>query len=278
MRTRIRAVESIKKLTHAIEMVAMAKSKSTENLLSGFKSYFSSVESLLGVLLSNITIEDNPFFESKPHALKKVLCVFTSDTGLCGSHNFNVLRKADGFMQEWGKDNVFLVTVGKKGFNHFIKKGIIPVENILDLHGRYSKEIAMKLLKTLIKMFLSEDVGEIYLAYTQYISPSRRISVLEKFLNVACPLASLKTEYILDPGPKEIANKLIFEYLAGKIKMVLLHAFASEHAARLIAMSESTKNAKELLESLILYRNKIRQATITSQILEVVSSAEAMKG
>ncbi|MBF0522313.1 MAG: ATP synthase F1 subunit gamma [Candidatus Omnitrophica bacterium] len=278
IKNRIRAVEGIKKLTHAIEMVSMSKSKAVENILAGFKGFSANVDSMLDHLLSSQESYSHPLLEKKPLITQKALCLITSDTGLCGTYNNTIIRKAEEFIKQYGKENVRLITVGKKGFSYFSRKGVSATDVFLELHGRYSKTTAGKILATLLNKFLSNDVGEVYIAYTKHISATRRTPVVEKFLNIEPSFSTKKTELILEPNFDKILDKLLLEYLSGKIKIILLNAYAAEHSARLIAMGEATTNAKELLESLILQRNKLRQSTITSQLLEIVSSAEAMKG
>jgi F-type H+-transporting ATPase subunit gamma len=167
--------------------------------------------------------------------------------------------------------------VGGKAARFFRKKGLEPASSYEGLYGRYSEGIRNSLARDLAGLFLKGVVSEAYLAYTSFISTSRHQPVVEKILNIERPEPAA-ARYLTEPGAGRILEGLIPLYISAKIKQAMLNAFASEHAIRLFAMSEATDNAGELLDGLLLLRNKVRQAGITTEIIEVISSASAMKG
>ncbi len=278
IKSRIRGIESTKKLTKAMEMVSIAKLKKMEKILGNSNFYFLKVEEFLKNVLSTAEGINNPYLrQPKAQGGRVLLCIVASDTGLCGTYNQNILRAAEKFLQKFDKNSIDLVVVGRKGFSYFKRKGYEVKHSFLGFNGRYSDALSEKILNTLTGMFLSGEVDEVYLAYTKIESASRYKIVLEKFLNISY-VKDTKKEYIFEPGQESILKKLLPMFISNKLKVVLLNAFNSEHQARAVSMGGATKNAIELLEAMILLRNKMRQANITREIMEVISSAEALKG
>jgi F-type H+-transporting ATPase subunit gamma len=277
LKNRIRSIENTKKVTSAMEMISMVKLNRIYNVLSGLKSYTIRLESLLYDLLDETESFFNPFLERREKIRTLALCVVTSDSGLCAGYNNNVVRIAEEFIRRQGDLPVKLICVGKKGFNHFRKRQDVEIlHSYLGLHGRFSPEIADEISKKLIRTFLHREVDEVDIAYTHL----ERSFVVRpqgiKFLNID-PKPGKKTEYICEPDKEGILAKLIPEYLSMQFRLILLSAFASEHSARTLAMKTATDNARDLLEELILQRNKLRQAKITQDMTEIISSAEALK-
>jgi F-type H+-transporting ATPase subunit gamma len=277
IKRRIRSIENTKKLTRAMEMISVSKLKRSGRMRENSKLFFSKIESILFNLLSGGENTGHPFLEERPDKQKIGFCILTSDTGLCGNYNHSVIRTAENFLSKYHPENVKLVALGRKGFIHFRKKGFSITHSYVGFNGRYSKELSEKLLKCLTMMFLSAEVSEIYIAYTRPETAARRKAVVEKILNIDFVKAK-EIEYIYEPNRARILEELIPVYLSNKITMTILSAFTSEHQARAISMGEATNNATELLEGLILSRNKIRQSNITREIIEIISSAEALKG
>jgi F-type H+-transporting ATPase subunit gamma len=175
----------------------------------------------------------------------------------------------------YGRDKVRLSIIGKRGFNHFKRTGMAVEQVYIELNSRYCQEISAKILNNLTAPFLSGEVDEVYMAYTYFESAARHKPTIEKLLNIDSPVAR-QQEYIFEPGINEILKELIPVYLENKMKSILLNSFAAEQSARIMAMSEAKENTKELLEGLILLRNKVRQANITQEMMEIISSAETL--
>ena len=277
IKNRIRSVENTRKVTNAMEMISVAKLRPLENRLPAQRAYFLNLERLLKKLLPRQKGEIHPFAAGRNLKGKLALCVITSDTGLCGMYNHDILHLADDFINRNGEDKILLITIGRKGLNYFKKKGINPREKFIELNGRYSDEISNEILKTLTDIYLSGEAYEVYLAYTYFTSPARHKPVIEKILNITLDADSNALEYLFEPDINSILAELIPVYLSHKVKSAILNSFASEQAARMVAMGEATKNADELLEDLILSRNKLRQANITKELMEIVSSAEVLR-
>lgn len=292
LKTRIRATENIKKITKAMEMISVAKLKPIENMLISVGQYFHKIDFIVKSIIASSQDLRHPLLDNRKKGYKTILCVITSDTGLCGMYNNNIIRFSEGFINKYDKRNISLMLIGKKGINHFKKSGIDIIKTYPELHGRYSRDMADDILQQLLNVFLSGNAEEIYIAYTVFESSSKFKPVIEKFLNIELniptkyenleireeniPGLTVAGGYIFEPGVKILMEEILPVYLLNKLRFIFFNTFASEHAARVISMGEATENAKDLLQNLILIKNKIRQAGITNEIIEVSSAAEAL--
>jgi F-type H+-transporting ATPase subunit gamma len=240
------------------------------------------MDQMLGHLASGTTEEIlHPFFEERP-IKKKTLVVFTSDRGLCGSYNSNIIRRAMRWIDESGDVEIELVTIGKKG-NDFFKRRPYTITNYYgDWGGVLDYDKARRIVSFLTERFVSGQTDEISLLFTRFLSMVKYRITRERYLPVARPEVAEETgltkDYIFEPSPDKIYAALMPGYATTKMVTALVESFASEHGSRMIAMSAATKNAGEMIDNLTLEYNKARQAQITKELLEVVSGAEALKG
>jgi len=276
IKSRIRSIESTRKLTRAMEMISISKLRKSTGILAATQEYHTAIEALLGNLLCREKVLDHPFLKQGEDKDKVALCVVTSDNGLCGAYNHALIYMAENFLRRYPRTGVTLVTVGKKSFTYFNKRGFTIARSFVGLNGKFSDEVSGGLRETLTALFTSGKASEVYVAYAR-MQGTRYKPAVEKLLNIDC-VAHKEVDYIFEPALPEILEQLIPAYLASKIRLTLLHAFTSEHQARAVAMGEANQNATELLDGLVLMRNKVRQANITREIIEIISSAEALKG
>lgn len=276
IKSRIRSIENIGKITNVMELISAAKLKNVERALKDTRSYLAKLESLLNNLCGNAGVAGHPLLLAREKIKNIILCVFTSDTGLCSSYNNNILHAAEDFINAKGPDSVELVIIGKKGCSYFKKRGRCLLNTFTEVRGTYSEPLCRQLVEQLTDAFLSKKADAVYMAYTHFHSSSRHTPTIKKLLDVEYK-KSEELEYILEPDLAGILNRLIPEYLFTKTRVIFQEALTSEHAARVMAMSQANDNAEELLDSLLLLRNKVRQAGITRDIMEIVSSAEALK-
>jgi len=277
IKNRIHSVQSATKVTHVMEMVSVAKLNQIDKTLFALRPYQAALETMFQHAISTYQDEENVFFRPRTVKEKIVLCIVTSDNGLCGLYNHNVLRRADQFIKEHGQGNVKLILIGKKGVNYFKNKNMEILNRYVGLNGRFDSLISDQITMILMNLFSSQQTDEVHVVYTYFKTGFAQDAVIEKFL----PLdLSQKTdgEYIFEPGQKVLADQLLLKYLITKMRLVFLQAFTSEHATRSLAMRSATSNGEELLDGLILLRNKVRQANITQDMLEIISSSEALKG
>ena len=294
IKNRIRSIENTRKVTSAMQMISATKLSRLDSRLIQNRPFAREIESILSNLLLGRSMSLNPFLEPRLSGERIVLCVITADNGLCGVYNNNVISQAEDFINRRGRDKVKLVIVGKKGWSYFKNYRENILHSYLGLSGRYSDKVCEELLSNLTNLFLSKQADEIYFVYTRFKNALTNQVVVEKFLNIdpstwfdcahhkslrtSIKPGEAKNEYIIEPNISRVMEELIPEYLAARVRLMLLEAFTSEHASRLVAMRTATENAKDLLNSLVLLRNKVRQASITREIIEIVSAAEALKG
>ena len=206
------------------------------------------------------------------------MVVFTSDRGLCGSYNANIIRRATAFAQEHAGTETMLVPVGKKGYDWFKSRPWPLGERYIDWQGNLDFERVKGITRYLLDLFESHKVDRVSLLYTQFISTVSYRVALDPFLPITPPegLQGQTEEYIFEPNPEEIFHRLLPAYALTRVQTAMAEALASEHGARMFAMSNATANASEMIDHLTLVRNKARQASITKEMLEIVSGAEAL--
>ncbi len=277
IKNRIRSIENTRKVTSALEMISLSKLHRVDNPLFALRPYFSATESLLNDLLNSKGSVSHPFIGEKIENAKLGFCIITSDSGLCGLYNNNMIRFTDELINKYGKDNIKLILIGKKGFNYFKRHNINILNSYIGLNGRYSLKVCDEITNYLGNIYLSGEVNEVRVAYTHYQTALTLKPTINKFLNIE-KVATQEEEFIFEPDKEKILEELIPKYLAMKMRYFILEAFTSEHSARAVAMKTATDNARELLRLLVLLRNKVRQANITQEIMEVIGSAEALKG
>jgi len=277
IKSRMRSVTNIRKITRAMEMVSMSKLNRVRSSLFSMRHYFARLQAMLDDFLEHTGYPSHPLFEKRPPGGKVGLCVITSDTGLCSTYNQSIIKFSESFLAGYKKESVKLVTVGKEGYHYFKRAGFDIKSSYLELHGRYPKKLSDKMAYDLTGLFLDRVVDEIYIAYTHFESTLRHRPRIEKFVNIEYSKKGNKDFLILEPDEAGVADELVPRFLFEKFHLILLEALTSEHAARMFAMKTATDNANELMDTLTLLRNKARQAAITKEVIEIASGAEAMR-
>ena len=282
IKSRISSTENTKKIMRAMEMVSVSKLRRIENSLKFSQNYFLKLDQLFRRLAGKKENREHPIFKGTANARRIVVCVFTSDTGLCGAYNNRILDLTRQFTGQLpsGKELQF-VAIGKKGFKSLRQKEYPVLKSYLDLYGRFSGELADRISSDLYNIFISGEEARVVLIYTRYKSALKLEPVVEELIDLNTPTANpneSSIEYIVEPDAGRIWEDLLPEYVRAKIRRAMLEAFMSEHSARIVAMKQATDNAKELLETLVLLRNRIRQYSITKEVIEIISSSEALKG
>ena len=283
VKKRIKSVVSTKRITKAMEMVAAAKLRRAQQRVEDARPYNAKLDLILSHLAA-ASSEDisHPYFEEREIIKKKTLVVVTSDRGLCGSYNANVLRRANKWLEDNKDFEIELVTVGKKTHDFFKRSEYDIIGNFVDWGGVLDYDKTREMVKLLTGRFLNGETDEINLLFTRFISTVRYKLSLERYLPIARPEveeeSGYSTGYIFEPDPETIYNALLPNYATSKMIMAVAEALASEHGSRMMAMSNATSSAEEMVDNLTLEYNKARQAQITKELLEVVSGAEALRG
>ena len=281
IRNRIVSVSSTMQITSAMKMVSAAKLKKAQDAITSMRPYASTLNNLIQNLSSSLEPDMNSPFVSVREKNSILLVAITSNRGLCGAFNSNVIKKTRQLIiEEYSNKKVSLITIGKKGSEILGKKGkIISTHDYIfdDLNYKKANEIS----KQIMDGFIKELYDEVILVYNRFKNAATQIVETETFLPIEENLdeESLKSpDYIFEPNQSEIVNELLPKALGIKFFKALRDSFASEHGARMTAMHKATDNATELRDQLKLTYNKARQAAITNEILEIVGGAEALEG
>lgn len=283
IRRRIKGVQNTEQITKAMKMVAAAKLRRAQENVINARPYARKISGLVNHLLTDELSETNPLLVEK--TIKKVLViVLTSDRGLCGAFNTNILKEAVRFISEElipRQIEYSMYCIGKKGFDFFRKRDYSIAGNTLGVFGHLKFADALAISNEIISGYLNGEYDKIVVVYNEFKSVVRQEIVREQYL----PISFGETEkvkhpaidYIFEPSQKEIIDSLLPKHLQSQIWRMLLESNASEYGARMTAMDNASTNAKELIRSLKITYNKARQAAITKEILEVVSGANASK-
>ena len=280
LRNRIRSVENTKKITRAMEMVAAAKLRRFQDMMTKSRAYTQGLESLLKRVSGGPYAETHPFIKAREEK-NIALVLMTSDAGLCGSYNNDLATTANIFIKKQGKKPV-LIGVGKSGITAMKAQGLSCKQSFTDIRASRVEEILLELRGTLEDLYVSGEVDAIYVVYSHFKTVTTFKPLVEKLLPLERPVFDEKTqelakEYIFEPTPEIVFQKLVPLFFEAKMRMIFLEAIVSEQIARMTAMNQATKNAKEMIDTLVLKRNKARQAAITKELIEIVSGSQALK-
>ena len=280
IKNRIRSVENTKKITRAMEMVAASKLRRFQDLMVRTRPYTDGLENLLKRLHQDLPEGSHPFFEEREEK-KRAVVVFTSDTGLCGSYNNDLVNLTQKNLSLKGAQNI-LIGVGKSGITTLKRSGQKFTAEFTDLRLSRVEEVLVELKTKIENIFLQKEVDSVYCIYSHFLTVTSYKPTIEKLLPLQKPEKaaddkSTPVEYIFEPSPAAIFEKLIPLYFEAKTRLIFLESFVSEQIARMTAMHQATDNAKEMIDSLVLERNKARQASITKEIIEIVSGSQALK-
>lgn len=286
LRLRIRTAKNIQQITRAMKLVAAARLRKSHEKTIEARPYSESLQDLVFSLLNGSNIDQevasHPLLSLPPSLAKSKnygLILITSDRGLAGAYNTSLIRKASEFMSKQ-EGTPFLFSIGKKGAQFFGKRGytIVYEKSLLSSGAKF--EDAVELSRVAQEMMNSKQLHAIYLAYSKFYSPIKQVPDVVKLLPVSLPQHYSHPEaphnYLFEPDPKQILNTILPRYLLALIYQTLLESNASEHGARMTAMTSATDNATKVIDHLTLIANRERQAGITTEILEVVSGAEAL--
>ncbi len=286
VRNRIVGVKKTQKITRAMKMVAAAKLRRAQGAVVAARPYARGMKALLQHLLPSMQPGTEPLLTPRPVKTLGVV-VITSDRGMCGAFNTNIMRAAQAHMASAMPDfrtagSVRLFLLGKKGSDFFSKQGLPILEKQPGFFNHLNTGEAAAQVRNLIELFLRGEVDRVDLVYNEFKSVAQQRVVVEQFLPLvpeASPTQAAQkgVDYIYEPSQKDILTALLPRYLNFIFWKALLESNASEQGARMAAMENATENAKELIETLQLAYNKARQAAITKELLEVVSGADAQK-
>jgi F-type H+-transporting ATPase subunit gamma len=280
IRNRISSVSSTMQITSAMKMVSAAKLKKAQDAITAMRPYAEKLTELLQNLSANLDGDAGGEFTTQREIKKVLIVAITSNRGLCGAFNSNVIKEVKNRSAFYEGKQVDVFAIGKKG-NDALSKTLSVVENQSSIFDDLSFENVAVIADVLTQKFITGEYDKIELVYNQFKNAATQIVQTEQFL----PLESLKSDktastgdYIYEPTKEDIVLTLIPKSLKTQLYKGIRDSFASEHGARMTAMHKATDNATELRDQLKLTYNKARQAAITNEILEIVGGAEALKG
>ena len=280
IRNRITSVSSTMQITSAMKMVSAAKLKKAQDAITAMRPYAEKLTELLQSLSATLDGEVGGSFTTQREVKKVLIVAITSNRGLCGAFNSNIIKQARLIAESYSGKQVDVFAIGKKGNDALLKTNTI-VGNKSEIFDKLTFDNVAEIAQILTDKFTSGEYDKIEIVYNQFKNAVTQIVQTEQFL----PLAAIKSDkpvstgdYIFEPSKEEIVLTLIPKSLKTQLYKSIRDSFASEHGARMTAMHKATDNATELRNQLKLTYNKARQAAITNEILEIVGGAEALKG
>jgi len=277
IRRRIRSVKSTQQLTRAMKMVAAARLRRAQDSIFNARPYANQMLTLLASLAARTEQRAHPLLAERP--IEKVLLVLiTADRGLCGAFNANLIRAAQDYLERSGDKEVSIIAVGRKGRDAFRKRPLKMVSEHINLFGRLQFLHAQQVAKEIVDLYTEQKVDAVDFLYNEFKSILMQRVMVERYLPVK-PVQPATGEalidYIYEQPALEIFNALLPRYVEIEVYRALLESQAAELAAKMTAMDAATNNASELIDSLTLHLNRVRQAAITREIIEVVSGGAA---
>jgi F-type H+-transporting ATPase subunit gamma len=277
IKRRIKSVKNTMQLTRAMRMVAAAKLRRAQERMMAARPYVHGMTRVLRSLAARANPEEHPLLQE--HGDKKIeIVVLTADKGLCGAFNSGIIRTAERFAEGQRQKELTWNAAGKKGRDYFARRFELKRQRA-DLFRTVEFEAAQEISADLIERYIDKELDQIHLVFNEFKSAIQARPVVLQLLPIEPEqLASgaVADEYIYEPSAKELFAELLPHYVENQVFQAMLESVAAEHAARMTAMESATNNAGELIESLTLTMNRVRQASITTEIIEVVSGAEAL--
>ncbi|MCK6404743.1 MAG: F0F1 ATP synthase subunit gamma [Rhodocyclaceae bacterium] len=281
IRNKIKSVENTRKITKAMEMVAASKMRKAQDRMRAARPYGDKIRRVAGNLSHAIAEYKHPFLAKRESVKNIGLILVTSDKGLCGGLNSNVLRLAVSRMKEWETNGASLqvTAIGNKGFGFMQRAGAKVVSHVTGLGDTPHLEKLIGPVKVQLDAFVKGEIDQLYIGYTRFINTMKQEPVIEQLLPLsgdAVGSAQTNWDYVYEPEAKEVVDDLLIRYVEALIYQAVAENMASEQSARMVAMKSASDNAKNVIGELKLVYNKTRQAAITKELSEIVGGAAAV--
>jgi F-type H+-transporting ATPase subunit gamma len=280
IRRRISSVKNTQQITKAMKMVSAAKLRRAQEAATRARPYAEKLTQLLHNLAARVGPESHPLLAVPAAARHIDLVLITSDRGLCGGFNTNLIRKAEAFRVEHADAAVRLTIVGRKANDYYRRRHATIRSTHVNLFGGPSHALAEQLATELAHDFAAGQTDAVYVVYSRFHSALSQVPTIERVLPVSAADSSdaSPTDYLYEPDPATLLDRLLRRYVVSVIDHAFLESVASEHGARMTAMDSATSNASDMIDRLTLQMNRARQAAITKELMEIVGGAEALKG
>jgi F-type H+-transporting ATPase subunit gamma len=284
IRRRISSVRSTQQITKAMKMVSAAKLRRAQERLLSARPYAMRIQTLLAHVAAQVDRSKHPLLVERE--IKNVLyLVVSADRGLCGSFNANILRRAKSEVdahQQNGGVGFKLVTVGRKSFEHFSRRSYSISEKYVNIYDHLEFGNAVEISNRIQQLYREQEVDRVIAVYNEFKSAAIQKVTLQQLLPILPEFPVMQkyqpVEYLYEPSIEEILNEICPKFLNVQVWRMLLESYASEQGARMVAMESASESAEEMIHELTLYYNKVRQASITKEIAEIVGGANALRG
>lgn len=278
IRRELHSVENIQKITKAMEMVAASRLRKAQTKMEAARPFTEKLQDMLERLIaSSPDVQHHPLLDAR-EVKRMGLVILGGDRGLCGGYNQNVFNAAEHFLQAHASYDVALIPIGRKTADYFATKKWPILFKIDEWGGKITYPEIKAFTTHLMDIYLEGQLDEVWVVHTHFVNMTTREIRTEKFLNLASKTpTSLKDQYLFEPDLTTILAHLLPLYCTISMQAFLNDAYTAELAARIFSMQAATKNAKDMIERLILKRNKVRQSAITKELIEITSGAESLR-
>lgn len=286
VRNRIKSVTSTQQITKAMKMVSAAKLRRAQDAILQMRPYTQKLQEMLSNIVSSTSADmDLPLAEERP-AERVLIIPITSDRGLCGAYNANVIKMTrvaitEKYAAQNAKGNVSVLPIGKKGFEYFLRYGYKVIDNYWNIFSDLSFENVREAAIYAQKAFLNKEFDKVEIVYSQFKNAATQVFVSEPYLpipKVESADNNKSSDFIYEPSKEILIQELMPKILNTQVYKAVLDANASEHGARMTAMDKASENANDMLRTLKISYNRARQAAITTELTEIVSGAAALQG
>jgi F-type H+-transporting ATPase subunit gamma len=286
VRHRIKSVQSTQQITKAMKMVSAAKLRRAQDAITQMRPYAKKLQEMLSNIVSASEGDVAMDLAIERPVEKALVIVVTSDRGLCGGYNSNLIKLTKQTIQQkyptqFSKGNVQVLPIGKKGFEHFSKNGFKVVDAYWDIFANLSFDRVQAAAQYAMNAFAAKEIDSVDVIYSEFKNAASQVYISEPFLPVQKPAdtgSKKRADFIFEPNQSVLIKELMPKILNTQLYKAVLDANASEHGARMTAMDKASDNANELLKSLKISYNRARQAAITTELTEIVSGAAALQG
>ena len=286
VRNRIKSVQSTQQITKAMKMVSAAKLRRAQDAITQMRPYAQKLQEMLSNIVSSSDGDVSMALAADRPVEKVLIIIVTSDRGLCGGYNSNLIKLTrqlifEKYAAQHSKGNVTVLPIGKKGYEHFTKNGFKVIDSYWDIFTGLSFDKVQTAAKYAMEAFAGKTVDAVELVYSEFKNAGTQTYTAEQFLPVSKipkKAGETKADFIFEPGKEILITELMPKILNTQLFKAVLDGNASEHGARMTAMDKASENANELLKALKLSYNRARQAAITTELTEIVSGAAALNG
>ena len=278
LRNKIKSVKSIQQVTNAMKMVAAAKLRKSQEDMEKARPYTNAIEEMIHHLIPDIDRSLLPILDSRD-IKKKLFLVVSADRGMAGAFNSNIIKKTEQKVLEFGNSNSSLICIGKKSHDYFKRRDYDIIDSYRDFWNTLDISSALKIGEIIIEKYLNKEIDAVEVIYNEFISVASQKIICKSFLPIVYEVDEKEScDMLYEPSKEDVVKTLVPKHLNVQLWQFLLESNASEQAARMVAMENATDNAGEMISDLSIEYNKARQAAITTEIIEIVSGANALEG